>query len=181
MSKKIIAVFGATGAQGGGLARAILNDPNSEFSVRAITRDVTSDKAQDLARLGAEVVSADIDDPASIQKALQGAYGAYFVTFYWAHFSPEKEKAEARNFVEAAKASHLQHIIWSTLEDTRQWVPLTDNRMPTLMEHYKVPHFDAKGESDKLFRGGRPARYLLKGFFLLGQFYLFRQRPQKRC
>jgi uncharacterized protein YbjT (DUF2867 family) len=78
-SKKIIAIFGATGAQGGGLARAILNDPNSEFAVRAITRDVNSDKAKELAEMGAEVVTADIDDPASVQKALEGAYGAYFV------------------------------------------------------------------------------------------------------
>ena len=179
MSKKIIAVFGATGAQGGGLARAILNDPNREFSVRAITRDSTSDKAQSLARLGAEVVSADIDDPASIQRVLQGAYGAYFVTFFWAHFSPEKEKTEARNFVEAAKASQLQHIIWSTLEDTRQWVPLTDNRMPTLMEHYKVPHFDAKGESDNLFlEAGLPVTFLRASFYW-DNFIHFGSGPKK--
>ena len=56
MAKKIIAVFGATGAQGGGLARAILNDKQSEFSVRAITRDPSSDKAKELASLGAKVL-----------------------------------------------------------------------------------------------------------------------------
>ena len=87
-SKKIIVVFGATGAQGGGLVRAILSDPNSEFTVRAVTRDVNSDKAKELADLGAQLVSADIDDPASMHKALDGAFGAYFVTFYWANFSP---------------------------------------------------------------------------------------------
>ncbi len=91
MAKKIIAVFGATGAQGGGLARAILNDKNSEFAVRAITRDTNSDKAKALAAIGAEVVAADIDDPKSMQKALEDAYGAYFVTFFWAHFSAEKD------------------------------------------------------------------------------------------
>ena len=166
MAKKIIAVFGATGAQGGGLAKAILNDPKSEFSVRAITRDTTSEKAQELARMGAELVSADIDDVASIEKALQGAYGAYFVTFYWAHLSPEKEKTEAKNMARAAKAAGLQHVIWSTLEDTRNWVPLSDNRMPTLMEHYKVPHFDAKGESDKEFTElGVPTTFLRASFY----------------
>ncbi|MGZ3853371.1 MAG: NmrA family NAD(P)-binding protein, partial [Flavisolibacter sp.] len=118
-SKKLIAVFGATGAQGGGLARAILNDPNSEFAVRAVTRDPSSDKAKELARMGAELVTADIDDPASMQKALEGAYGAYFVTFYWAHMSPEKERTEAQHMAEAAKAAGLKHVIWSTLEDTR--------------------------------------------------------------
>ncbi|HSO81808.1 NmrA family NAD(P)-binding protein [Thiocapsa sp.] len=81
---KIIAVFGATGAQGGGLARAILDDPDGGFAVRAITRDVDSDKARALAELGAEVVAADVDDASSLRRALEGAYGAYFVTFFWA-------------------------------------------------------------------------------------------------
>src|SRR5947208_16035388 len=151
MSKKIIVVFGATGAQGGGLARAILNDPNTEFAVRAVTRDSNSDKAKELAKMGAEVVTADVDDPASVRRALDGAYGAYFVTFYWAHFSPEKEKAQAANFANAAKDIKLKHAIWSTLEDTREFVPLSDERMPTLMEKYKVTNFYGKSESDKLF------------------------------
>ena len=165
-SKKVIVVFGATGAQGGGLARAILNDPESEFAVRAVTRDVDSEKARELASMGAEIVSADIDDPASVQKALEGAYGAYFVTFYWAHFSPEKEKAEAKTMAEAAKAAGLQHVIWSTLEDTRQYIPLENTSMPTLMGKYKVPHFDAKGESDRFFKElGVPATFLRASFY----------------
>jgi uncharacterized protein YbjT (DUF2867 family) len=90
MAKKIITVFGATGAQGGSLAHAILDDPNSEFSVRAVTRNPDSDKAKELAGKGADIISADIDDRLSLNRALEGAYGAYFVTFYWAHFSPEK-------------------------------------------------------------------------------------------
>jgi uncharacterized protein YbjT (DUF2867 family) len=178
-SKKIITVFGATGAQGGGLARAILNDKNSEFSVRAVTRDINSDKAKELVKLGAEVVAADIDDPASIQKALEGAHGAYFVTFYWAHFSPEKELAEATNFAEAAKATGLQHAIWSTLEDTREWVPLDDDRMPTLMGKYKVPHFDAKGEADKKFiELGVPTTFLRASFYW-DNFIYFGAGPKK--
>jgi hypothetical protein len=52
---------------------------------------------------------------------------------------------------QAAKAAKLQHVVWSTLEDTRQRVPLSDPRMPTLMDKYKVPHFDAKGEADAMF------------------------------
>ena len=149
--KKIIAVVGATGAQGGGLVRAILSEPHSGFTARAITRDVNSDKAKELAKLGAEIVAADIDDAESLKRAFAGAYGAYCVTFFWAHFSPEKELAEANAMAQAAKNAGLQHVIWSTLEDTRQWVPLTDNRMPTLMGKYKVPHFDAKGEANQFF------------------------------
>jgi len=164
--KKIITIFGATGAQGGGLARAILQDKNSPFAVRAVTRDKNSDKAKELAQLGAELVVADIDDQQSIENALKGAYGAYFVTFFWAHFSVEKEKAEAAMFVEAAKQADLKHVIWSTLEDTREYVPLSDNRMPTLQGQYKVPHFDGKGESDKLFTAaGIPTTFLLASFY----------------
>lgn len=164
--KKIIAVVGATGAQGGGLARAILNDPDGGFAARALVRDPGSDKARALASMGAEVVAADIDDEASLKRAFAGAHGAYCVTFFWAHFSPEKELAEAGNMARAAKAAGLRHVIWSTLEDTRQWVPLSDNRMPTLMGKYKVPHFDAKGEANRLFAEiGMPTTFLLTSFY----------------
>jgi uncharacterized protein YbjT (DUF2867 family) len=177
--KKTIAVFGATGAQGGSLARAILNDSYSDFSVRAITRDPHSDKARELADKGAEVVAADIDDKQSIKRALEGAYGAYCVTFYWAHFSPEKELAEARNMAEAAKEADVKHVIWSTLEDTRKWVPLDDDRMPTLMGKYKVPHFDAKGEADQTFLDlGVPVTFLRASFYW-DNFVFFGSGPKK--
>lgn len=164
--KKIIAVVGATGSQGSGLVQSILQDADSPFAVRAITRDTNSEKARALAEQGAEVVAADVEDPASLRAAFEGAYGAYCVTFFWEHFSPEKEKEHARNLAEAAKEAGLQHVIWSTLEDTRQWVPLEDDRMPTLMEKYKVPHFDAKGEADGIFReAGVPTTFLLTSFY----------------
>ncbi|MFO1324650.1 MAG: NmrA/HSCARG family protein [Burkholderiales bacterium] len=163
---KIITVFGATGAQGGGLVRAILADPAGGFAARAVTRDVNSDKARALARLGAEVVAADVDDEASMRRALEGAYGAYFVTFFWAHFSAEKELAEARSMASAAKAAGVSHVIWSSLEDVRRFVPLSDTRMPTLQGKYKVPHFDAKGEADHFFTDAG-----LRTTFLYASFY----------
>ncbi len=164
--KKIIAVVGATGAQGGGLVRAIQADQHGEFRARALTRDPQSEKARELAGLGAEVVAADVDDPESLKRAFQGAYGAFCVTFFWAHFSPDKEKAEAAAMAEAAKQAGLKHVIWSTLEDTRRWVPLSDSRMPTLMGSYKVPHFDAKGESNQVFQAlGVPTTFLLTSFY----------------
>ena len=125
--RRLIAVVGATGAQGGGLVRAILSGPQGGFAARALARDVNSDKAKALAKLGAEVVAADVDDVESLKKAFQGAYGAYCVTFYWEHFSPEREFAEASNMAHAAKHAGIEHVIWSTLEDTRQWVPLSDD------------------------------------------------------
>jgi len=164
--KKIIAVVGATGAQGGGLVRAILSDPNSGFVARALTRKVDSDKAKELAKLGAEVIAADLDDIESLKRAFAGAYGAFCLTNFWEHFSPEKEYAQAKNMAEAAKQANLQHVIWSTLEDTRRWIPLSDNRMPTLMGKYKVAHFDAKGEADRLFTElGVPTTFLLTSFY----------------
>ena len=164
--KKIIAVVGATGAQGGGLVRAILKDATSGFAVRALTRKVDSDKAIELKKQGAEVVAADLDDVGSLKRAFAGAYGAFLITNFWEHFSGEKELAQAKNMAEAAKQAGVQHVIWSTLEDTRRWIPLSDNRMPTLKGKYKVEHFDAKGEADHLFTdAGVPTTFLLTSFY----------------
>jgi uncharacterized protein YbjT (DUF2867 family) len=177
--KRVIAVVGATGAQGGGLVRAILNDRNSPFTARALTRDVNSEKARALAALGAELVTADVDDVESLKRAFAGAHGAFCVTFFWAHFSPEKELAEARAMAQAAKHAGVAHVIWSTLEDTRKWVPLSDNRMPTLMGKYKVPHFDAKGEADAIFTQlGVPTTFLLTSFYW-ENFIYFGMGPKK--
>ncbi|MCU0736678.1 MAG: NmrA/HSCARG family protein [Methylotetracoccus sp.] len=177
--KKIIAVVGATGAQGGGLVRAIQSDPSGGFTARALARDVNSDKAKALADLGAEVVAADVDDGESLKRAFEGAHGAYCVTFFWAHFSPEKEQAQARAMAQAAKHARLKHVIWSTLEDTRQWVPLHDDRMPTLMGRYKVPHFDAKGEANPFFTDlGLPVTFLLTAFYW-DNFISFGMGPKK--
>jgi uncharacterized protein YbjT (DUF2867 family) len=150
--RKVIAVVGSTGAQGGGLARAILRDKAGGFTARAVTRKVDSDKAKELARLGAEVVAGDMDDPATLEPAFRGAHAVFGVTNYWEHFSPERELAQATAIARAANQAGAKHVIWSTLEDTRRWVPLSDNRMPTLMGKYKVPHFDAKGEADTVFK-----------------------------
>lgn len=178
-TEKTIVVLGSTGAQGGGLVRAMLNDPDHEFAVRAITTDKSSDKAKELIKLGAEVVEANLDNPDSINNAFQGAYGAYCVTFFWNHFSPEKEKEHARTMAEAARNAGVKHVIWSTLEDTRKWIPLNDNRMPTLKEKYKVPHFDAKGESNHFFTDiGLPVT-LLNTSFYWDNFIYFGLGPKK--
>ncbi len=177
--KKIIAVMGATGAQGGGLVRAILRDKTGGFAARAVTRNPASEKAQALAAAGAEVVAADVSDEASLERAFAGAYGAFCVTFFWEHFSPEQELADATALARAAKQAGIRHAIWSTLEDTRRWVPLSDNRMPTLMGKYKVPHFDAKGEADEVFRKlGVPTTFLLTSFYW-ENFIFFGSGPKK--
>jgi len=177
--KKIIAVVGATGQQGSGLVRAILQDKNSEFAVRALTRDTTSDAARKLAGVGADVVHANLDDPSSVKRAFEGAYGAFCVTFFWDHHSPEREKQQAKTMAEAARAAGLKHVIWSTLEDSRNWMALSDERMPTLMGKYKIPHCDSKGESDAFFReAGVPTTFLLTSFYW-ENFIYFGMGPQR--
>ena len=177
--KKIIAVVGATGAQGGGLVRAIMADPDGGFMARALTRDPESEGAKALAALGAEVVAVDIDDEASIRKGFEGAYGAFCVTFFWAHFSPELEQEQAAAMASAARAAGLKHVIWSTLEDTRERVPLDDDRMPTLAGKWKVPHFDSKGSSNHLFTdAGVPTTFLNTAFYW-ENFIYFGMGPQR--
>ena len=176
-NSKVIAVVGATGAQGGGLARAILADPAGGFACRAITRDPNKDNARALAAKGAEVVKADLDDVESLKKAFGGAYGAFCVTNFWEHFSAEKEKAQARNLADATKASGLKHVIWSTLEDTRKLMAPGDKRMPMLQEKYRVPHFDAKAEANTFF-AGLPVTYLVTSFYW-DNIYAFGLAPKK--
>ena len=175
--KKIIAVIGSTGTQGGGLVRAILADPNGGFAVRAITRDPNKDNAKALAAKGAEVVSANLDEVESLKKAFAGAYGVYAVTNFWEHFSAEKEKVQAKNSADAAKAAGVKHVIWSTLEDTRQFMPADDKRMPMLQEKYRVPHFDAKAEADAFF-SGVPTTFLLTTFYW-DNLYMFGLAPKR--
>ena len=175
--KKIMAVVGSTGAQGGSLCEAILSDPNGGFACRAVTRDPEKDKAKALAAKGAEVVKADLDDVESLKKAFAGAYGVYGVTNFWEHFSGEKEKAQAKNIADAAKAAGVKHVIWSTLEDTRKLMAPDDKRMPMLQEKYRVPHFDAKAEANAYFAGA--AHHLSRDVVLLGQPVLVRPRAEE--
>lgn len=161
----VITVLGATGTQGGAVARALLTD--GEFTVRAVTRNAASPKAQTLAGLGALVVEATLTDEGSLRRAFDGAYGAFLVTPYWEHRSPTRELAEVENLISAAQATALRHVVWSTLEDTRQAIAVDDTRMPFIGDGYRVPHFDVKGgAADALFaKSGLPTTYLLMSFY----------------
>ena len=177
--KKIIAVIGATGAQGGGLVRAIHADRQGPFVARAITRKLDSEKARALAKLGVEVVAGDADDPPSLERAFAGAFGAFCVTNFWEHFSVDREVAQATAMARATRKSGIQHVVWSTLEDTRKWVPLDDKRLPTLQGKYKVPHFDSKGSVDHVFaEEAAPTTYLLAAFYW-ENFIYFGMGPRK--
>jgi uncharacterized protein YbjT (DUF2867 family) len=175
--KKIIAVVGSTGTQGGGLVRAILADPGGGFSARAITRDPSKDKAKALQAAGAEVVRADLDDVESLKKAFAGAYGVYGVTNFWEHFSGAKEIEQANNIANAARAAGAKHVIWSTMEDTRKLMSADDTRMPILQGKYRVPHFDAKAEAEAAF-AGLPTTFMVLPFYW-DNLYNFGLAPKK--
>lgn len=165
MSRPLITVFGATGAQGGGLVRALLGAPAGgarAFRVRAVTRRPDSAAARVLSDLGAEICAADLDDPASVQRAMNGAHGAFCVTSYWEHRSPARELAQADAMARAAQRAGVRHVVWSTLEDTRRFAEPDGRTMPVLQDRYNVPHFDAKGQADQCFTGrGLPLTRLL--------------------
>jgi len=160
---KIIAVIGATGAQGGGLIRAIQNDPSRQFVARAITRNPATEAAR---ALGVETVQASLDDAASLRDAFEGVHGVFGVTAYWEHCSPERELAQAKAMAAAAAAAGVEPFVWSTLEDTRQGLTAGSGHMPVLMAKYNVPHMDAKGEADHVFgASGVPTTALRTSFF----------------
>ena len=174
--KKVIAVVGATGAQGGGLARAILADRNGTFAVRAITRDPARMPHARSPTQGAEVVRPT-RRRRECAEGVCGCRRAYCVTNFWEHLSAEKEKAQASNLADAAKAAGVPHVIWSTLEDTRKLMAPGDTRMPMLQKDYRVPHFDAKAEADAYF-AGLPVTYLVTSFYW-DNLYSFGLGPKK--
>lgn len=104
-SKKVIVVFGATGAQGGSVVQSILSDPKlkESWAVRGVTRDVTKPSAKKLESLGAETVAANLNDVESLKSALKGAYGVFAVTNFWESQSAEVEKKQGTAIADAAK------------------------------------------------------------------------------
>ena len=132
-SKKIIAVFGATGRQGGSVLRAL--KARGQFATRALTRDPKKH-----ANLADEVVEADLDRPETLRGALAGAYGAFLVTNFWQPGT--NEVAQAAAAIAAAKDAGVKHLIWSTLPDVES---ISGGR-------FEVPHFTGKAKIDDLVR-----------------------------
>ncbi|KAF8336248.1 uncharacterized protein EI90DRAFT_3152483 [Cantharellus anzutake] len=124
--KKIIAVIGSTGVQGGSVVRSLLAD--GTFAIRALTRNVNGDAATKLKAAGVEVVSADLEDVESLKKAFRGAYGVFGVTADATLFlgvekynhagARDHETQHGKNIVDASEAEGIKHLVWSTLENT---------------------------------------------------------------
>ena len=113
MNNKVIAVTGATGQQGGAVARKLLE---AGWKVRALTRDLDKPAAQELQALGAEIVPGDMDDRAQLDAAFQGAHGVFSVQNFWLPgVGFEGEIRQGKNVEEAAKAAGVQHLVYSSV------------------------------------------------------------------
>lgn len=164
LTPQTILVLGATGAQGGSVARNLL--ARGGFAVRAFTRNVDSPAAQALRELGAETVQGDLDDPTSITAALEGCYGVFGVTNFWEHF--DKEAAQGRNLVRAVADSGIEHFVFSTLP------PIEKATGGAL----RSPHFDLKAEHEDYARSlGIPATFIHVPFYYENFLAFFPPRP----
>ncbi|MCW3091721.1 MAG: NmrA-like family domain containing 1 [Ferruginibacter sp.] len=145
--KPIILVTGATGAQGGSVAHALLQA--GKFKVRALTRDAASSKAMTLAEAGAEVVEGSLDDIKTLRQAMKDCYGVFGVTNYWEHF--ENEYRHGKNLIDAVSQSAIKHFVFSSLPD---YFKLSQ-------ETLSVPHCDIKGQLQEYTRAlGIPATFV---------------------
>lgn len=158
--KKIITVFGATGNQGGSVVNIFVNDSKlkNDWAVRGITRDVNKESSKKLASQGVEVVSADINDKASITEAIRGSYAVFAMTNYWEYMDMNTEIQQGKNMADAAKDADVKFLIWSSV------LNITKLSNGVLSEVY---HFDSKATVEEHIRElGIPATFFLPGFYM---------------
>ncbi|KAH9942071.1 NAD(P)-binding protein [Amylocystis lapponica] len=155
---RLIAVCGATGNQGGSVARLLLDFPD-DYRVRALTRDPSSPAAQALASRGAELVQADLTVPASVTAALDGCWGVFGVTNFYdpkIKDDPGSEERQGKNLVDAALAAGVQCFVWSTLPSSHQ---ISGGRLVSRI-------YEGKCQVDDYIRArGLPAAFLYTGNF----------------
>ena len=139
----VILVSGATGKQGGAIARALLGRGRK---VRAMTRKPEGEPARQLRDLGAEIVKADLDDEASLRPALDGAWGALAVQNTW-EAGVEREEVEGKRFARVAKEAGVQHFVYQSVESAHR--------------HTGIPHFDNKWRVEETIRSLRFPSYVI--------------------
>ncbi|CAI7612241.1 hypothetical protein CBS147355_9713 [Penicillium roqueforti] len=156
----LITVFGATGNQGGSVIDAILNDSqlSKEFKIRGITRDTTKKSAQDLAKRGVDVVSANLDSVESLTAALKGSHTVFLVTNYWETMNADVEYSQGKNVTDVSKAVGVSHLIFSSLHHVKEE---SKGRLTN------VPHFDSKANVEKYIRAsGLGCSFVLPGYYM---------------
>lgn len=165
MSKPIAVVIGATGAQGGSVARALLD----KYHVRTLSRDPSKPAAQALVGLGIEVIKGDIADAAACAEVLKGAEFAFLVTQFWEALDAGKEEREGKTFVDAVAAAGVKHFVFSALENVTE---VTNGRLT------KVAHFDGKGKIMAYIKSkGIPAVFVLLACYMENLTSFFVPRP----
>ncbi|CAB3998523.1 Hypothetical predicted protein, partial [Paramuricea clavata] len=130
MSMHLITVFGATGAQGGGVVRALL--AGGKFKVRGITRSVESEKANELVSQGVEMVQANFDKPETLYEAIAGSYGVFLVTNFWDGMDGARETRQGKGVIDVCLQEGVKHLIYSGLESAEK------------MYGFVVEHFESK-------------------------------------
>ena len=147
-NKKLIAVIGATGQQGGGVVRAL--QASGQFKVRALSRNPGKHR-----ELADEVVEADLDRPETLKAAFEGAQGVFLVTNYWEEGTDELKQATAA--VRAATEAGVKHFIWSTLPNVEA---ISGGK-------FDVPHFTGKAKVDRIVQEAGFANHT----FVIAPFY----------
>ena len=132
-NKKLIAVIGATGQQGGAVVRAL--QAGNQFKVRALTRNPAKHR-----ELLDEVIQADLNRPETLAAAFEGAHGIFLVTDFWEEGTDEAKQASAA--VRAAKDAGVKHLVWSTLPDVEA---ISGGK-------FHVPHFTGKAKIDRIVK-----------------------------
>ncbi len=156
MAGKLVLVAGATGQQGGGVARKLLA---AGYSVRALTRKPDSDAAQALAAAGAEVVQGDLSDADSIAAALAGVWGAFSVQNTW-EAGVEEEERQGKQFADVAKQAGVQHLVYSSVGSAHR--------------NSGVPHFDNKDRVEQHIAAlGLPSYVVLRPVFFMENMQTF--------
>ncbi len=148
--KQTILVTGATGNQGGAVARHLLQRGN--FAVRAFVRDPNKPAAQALQQAGAELVTGDFSDRASVDRALQGAYGVFSIQTFLTEGGLEAEIRDGKTVADAAKAAGIQHFVYSSVGSAER--------------NTGIPHFDSKFQVEEYIRSlGLPYTIMRPVFF----------------
>ena len=150
LNERLILVSGATGQQGGAVARHLLREG---VQVRALTRDSDQEAARALTDAGAEVVEGSFNDRASLDRALDGAYGAFSVQNFWTAGGPDGEVRQGTAFADAANDAGVEHFVYSSVGGAEK--------------DTGIPHFDSKWEIEEHIRSlGLPATVLRPVYFM---------------
>ena len=150
---KIVLVTGATGHQGGAVARELAAHG---YRVRAMTRKPQSDAARSLGKLGAELVQGDLDDEASIARALAGTWGAFSVQNTW-EAGVEKEEIQGKRFAKAAREAGVQHFVYTSVASAHRKTG--------------IPHFENKWRVEETIRAlGFPSHVVIRPVFFMENF-----------